>query len=72
MFFEAVGGYAIHGAYWHNNFGWPMSRGCVNMRSDEAKWLFRWITPSWDINAVESSADWEARGFGTPVRIIKT
>ncbi|MGC9469336.1 MAG: LysM peptidoglycan-binding domain-containing protein, partial [Anaerolineae bacterium] len=24
-------GYAIHGAYWHNNFGTPMSHGCVNL-----------------------------------------
>lgn len=72
MFFEVAGGYAIHGAYWHNNFGWPMSRGCVNMRNEEAKWLFRWVTPAWDVNAVSSSADWEARGFGTPVEVIKT
>ncbi len=34
-------GYAFHGTYWHDNFGAPMSRGCVNMRIDEAKWLFR-------------------------------
>jgi lipoprotein-anchoring transpeptidase ErfK/SrfK len=36
------GGYAIHGAYWHNNFGTPMSHGCVNMKIPEAKWLFDW------------------------------
>jgi hypothetical protein len=35
-------GYAIHGAYWHNNFGTPVSHGCVNMRPDEAKRLFEW------------------------------
>lgn len=40
MFF--VGGYAIHGTYWHNNFGTPMSHGCVNMRTDQAKWLYDW------------------------------
>jgi lipoprotein-anchoring transpeptidase ErfK/SrfK len=33
-------GHAIHGAYWHNNFGQPMSHGCVNMRPDEAQWLY--------------------------------
>src|SRR5574341_239826 len=32
-------GYALHGTYWHNNFGQPMSRGCVNMRIDDAEWL---------------------------------
>ena len=36
------GGYAIHGAYWHNNFGQRMSHGCVNMKPNEAKWLFNW------------------------------
>ncbi len=36
------GGYAIHGAYWHNNFGAPMSHGCVNMRPGEAQILYNW------------------------------
>lgn len=36
------GGYAIHGAYWHNNFGVPMSHGCVNMRPGEAEMLYAW------------------------------
>ena len=36
------GGYAIHGTYWHNNFGRPMSHGCVNMKTPEARWLFNW------------------------------
>lgn len=33
-------GYAIHGTYWHNNFGQPMSHGCVNLPNDEARWFF--------------------------------
>ena len=40
MFFYR--GYAIHGAYWHNNFGTPMSHGCVNMRISDSKWLYQW------------------------------
>ena len=36
------GAYAIHGAYWHNNFGMPMSHGCVNMRSGDAQMLYNW------------------------------
>jgi len=36
------GGYAMHGTYWHNNFGQPMSRGCVNMRSSDAEWIYNW------------------------------
>ncbi|MEA3326572.1 MAG: L,D-transpeptidase family protein [Chloroflexota bacterium] len=35
-------GYGIHGAYWHNNFGTPMSYGCVNMITEEAGWLYDW------------------------------
>jgi lipoprotein-anchoring transpeptidase ErfK/SrfK len=33
-------GYGIHGTYWHNNFGTPMSHGCVNLTPDDAGWLF--------------------------------
>jgi lipoprotein-anchoring transpeptidase ErfK/SrfK len=40
MFFS--GGYAIHGAYWHNRFGTPVSHGCVNMRQSNASWLYSW------------------------------
>lgn len=35
-------GYGIHGAYWHNNFGHPMSHGCVNMKPAEAGLLYNW------------------------------
>jgi lipoprotein-anchoring transpeptidase ErfK/SrfK len=35
-------GYAIHGTYWHKNFGHPMSHGCVNLPTDEAKWFYEW------------------------------
>ena len=37
-------GYAIHGAYWHNNFGRPASHGCVNVPLEAAKWLFDWAS----------------------------
>ncbi len=36
------GGYALHGAYWHNNFGTPVSHGCVNLRTASARWLYNW------------------------------
>ena len=35
-------GYALHGTYWHNNFGRPMSHGCVNLPAGEARWFFEW------------------------------
>ena len=39
------GGVAFHGAYWHSNWGHRMSNGCVNMKSEEAKWIYRWCNP---------------------------
>lgn len=38
-------GFGIHGAYWHNNFGHPMSHGCINMRIEDAGVLFNWANP---------------------------
>lgn len=35
-------GEALHGTYWHNNFGEPMSHGCVNLPLDFAAWLYGW------------------------------
>jgi lipoprotein-anchoring transpeptidase ErfK/SrfK len=35
-------GHALHGTYWHNNFGTPMSHGCVNLPMDVAAWMFQW------------------------------
>ena len=37
-------GYALHGTYWHENFGQPMSHGCVNLRNEDALWLYQWAT----------------------------
>ncbi len=33
---------ALHGTYWHNNFGAPMSHGCVNLPLDVAEWIYGW------------------------------
>ncbi len=38
-------GYGLHGTYWHNNFGQPMSHGCVNLETGDAKTLFEWADP---------------------------
>jgi len=40
MFYS--GGYAIHGAYWHNRFGTPVSHGCVNLPVSQARKLYNW------------------------------
>lgn len=62
-FFTEVG-HAFHGTYWHENFGTPMSHGCVNMRTNEANWLFRWALPPHTTDAVS-----DHRGIGTMVEI---
>ena len=38
-------GVAIHGTYWHNDFGHPHSHGCINMAPADAKWIYRWTLP---------------------------
>ncbi|MFB2837213.1 L,D-transpeptidase [Floridanema evergladense] len=43
MFYS--GGYAIHGAYWHNRFGTPVSHGCINLPVSQARKLFNWAGP---------------------------
>jgi hypothetical protein len=42
----ATGGVAIHSTFWHNNYGNPVSHGCVNCYPEDAKWIFRWSLPS--------------------------
>ena len=61
-FFTSVG-HAFHGTYWHDNFGTPMSRGCVNMRTEEAKRLFRWTRPLHEPTSIYTP------GYGTLVVI---
>jgi lipoprotein-anchoring transpeptidase ErfK/SrfK len=40
-------GVALHSTFWHNNFGGElMSHGCVNLRPEDARWVFRWTNPA--------------------------
>lgn len=50
MFFSndkiaASRGFSIHGTYWHDNFGHPMSHGCINMKTSEAGLIYNWTDP---------------------------
>ncbi|MBI2330126.1 L,D-transpeptidase [Candidatus Daviesbacteria bacterium] len=63
MFFYK--GYAIHGAYWHNNFGHPMSHGCVNSPLASIAQLFEWAGPV--VPAGENTAHASADNPGTKV-----
>lgn len=47
MYFH--GAFAIHGAYWHVNFGTPISHGCINMRIPEAEMLYEWAPPGTEV-----------------------
>ncbi len=58
-------GYGFHGAYWHNNFGHPMSHGCINMRNIDAKKLYEWADPSSTSNTVFASQ----KNLGTKIII---
>jgi len=43
QYFE--GGYALHGAYWHDGFGQPKSHGCINLAPEDARRIFWWTEP---------------------------
>jgi lipoprotein-anchoring transpeptidase ErfK/SrfK len=68
IFFIFETGVAFHGTFWHNNFGTSMSHGCINMRNKDAKWLFRWVTPTFNL-PVQDRKMWDSRGYGTQVII---
>ena len=48
MYFS--GDYGIHGTYWHNNFGVPMSRGCVNLTIPDAEWAYNFAVVGTVVN----------------------
>jgi lipoprotein-anchoring transpeptidase ErfK/SrfK len=43
-------GYALHGTYWHSNFGTPMSHGCVNLTIPDAEWLYNFASVGTVVN----------------------
>jgi len=61
-------GYGIHGAYWHNNFGHPMSHGCINMKTEDVEKIYNWAQPSSDKHTVYASDE----NPGTPITIYGT
>jgi len=42
--------YGLHGTYWHNNFGTPMSHGCVNLTTPDAEWLYNFASVGTVVN----------------------
>lgn len=39
-------GVALHGTYWHNDYGQPSSRGCVNLTPSDSKFFYLWSRPN--------------------------
>jgi hypothetical protein len=62
-FFEPITGVAFHGTYWHTNFGITMSHGCVNLTWEDSLWIFRWATPTSQVD------NWSMVGMGTLVTV---
>jgi lipoprotein-anchoring transpeptidase ErfK/SrfK len=59
-------GFSFHEAYWHNNFGTPMSHGCINMKREDAEKLYYWTTPTMgEKKTIKATSD----DPGTPVFI---
>jgi len=62
-------GVAIHSTFWHNNFGVPMSHGCVNAKPADAQWLFRWTAP---LVAADPGDVTISMPGGTHIRVIES
>lgn len=61
-----IRGFGLHGAYWHNNFGHPMSHGCVNIKTEDAERLYYWANPAAKGNVTYADND----NPGTPLKIF--
>jgi hypothetical protein len=62
-------GVAIHGAFWHNAFGEKWSHGCINVKPQDAKWIFRWTTPH--ISLAQSEMRMSLPDHGTIVLTVE-
>jgi hypothetical protein len=62
-------GVAIHGAFWHNDFGERRSHGCINVKPEDAKWIFRWTTPY--ISLAQSEQRLSFPDHGTTVSVTE-
>jgi hypothetical protein len=62
-------GIAIHGAFWHNDFGVKRSHGCLNVKPQDAKWIFRWTTPY--VSLAQSEIRLSLPDHGTIVNITE-
>jgi hypothetical protein len=59
-------GVAIHGTYWHNDYGRPRSHGCINLTPGAAKWVYRWSLP-----IVPAKIQDVYENYGTQVDVVE-
>jgi len=65
-FFD-LSGTAVHGTYWHNDFGIRRSHGCLNVSCQAARWIYRWVYP---VGGYEDDFIQSDRRVGTPINIF--
>jgi hypothetical protein len=51
------GGISLHGTYWHANFGYRRSRGCVNLSISDARWVFEWADETYQASKAVNPAE---------------
>jgi lipoprotein-anchoring transpeptidase ErfK/SrfK len=66
-FTQYIGRVALHGAFWHDQFGIPRSHGCINLSPADAEWLFAFTKPA--LAPGDSQAAATEKKPGTVVRV---
>jgi hypothetical protein len=56
MYYTGV--WALHGVYWHDQFGYPASHGCINLSPADAHWLFEWTALGDKIVIINKTRTW--------------
>jgi len=59
----------LHSTYWHNDYGTPKSHGCLNLRPEDAQWLFRWTAPVVPYAPGDITVQWANRGTLVDIRM---
>ena len=52
-------GHAIHGTYWHGDFGRARSHGCINVTPEIARFIYRWVDPAATYDSLASGSSKE-------------
>ena len=58
-------GVALHGTYWHNDYGKPRSHGCVNLTPKASKWFYLWTNPY-----VPPAEQFAYKKYGTRIDVL--